>query len=167
MRVNAVTEALFQKYKTLEDYANANIDELSQMIFSCGLYRAKARDIIGAANRILVMGRFPETMEEMLQVPGVGRKIANLLMGEIYGDQDVVIADTHCIRLSNRLGFCDTKNPVQVEKALRQQLPKGTGFRFSHSLVTHGRKVCKAARPDCTNCCVAAYCKGKVKECNT
>ena len=164
VRVNAVTGTLFEKYKTLEDYANADIDELASMIFSCGLYRTKARDIIGAAKKILEMGKFPETMEEMLQVPGVGRKIANLLMGEIYGDQNVVIADTHCIRLSNRLGFCQTKNPAAVEKALREQLPQGTGFRFSHSLVTHGRRVCKAAKPDCAHCCVAAYCAERKKE---
>lgn len=158
-RVNIVTKDLFKKYKTVDDYADADIKELSKMIYSCGFYNSKAKDIIAAAKMLREMDKFPDNIDDMLKIPGVGRKIANLMMGELYGDPSVVIADTHCIRLSNRLGFVNSKNATIVERELRKQLPKDTGFRFSHSLVLHGRAVCKAAKPNCENCCVADYCK--------
>lgn len=159
VRVNMVTEPLFERYRTAEDFASADPEELGRMIFSCGLYRTKARDIIAAAQKLSALDEFPHTMEGLLELPGVGRKIANLLLGELFGETDVVIADTHCIRLSNRLGLVDSKNPHIVEKTLLSLLPRNTGFRFSHSLVAHGRKVCKAALPDCENCCVRDCCK--------
>ena len=113
----------------------------------------------------------PETLEEFCSLPGVGRKIANLMMGEIYGDPSVVIADTHCIRLSNRLGLCSSENPVVVEKTLKKILPENTGFHYSHAMVAHGRKVCKSQNPDCENCFISGYCKfykdREKKKCNT
>lgn len=171
VRVNIVCKELFKKYKTVSDFANADREELEKMIFSCGLYRTKARDIIAAAKKLEETGEFPETLEEFCSLPGVGRKIANLMMGEIYGDPSVVIADTHCIRLSNRLGLCSSENPVVVEKTLKKILPENTGFHYSHAMVAHGRKVCKSQNPDCENCFISGYCKfykdREKKKCNT
>lgn len=171
VRVNIVCNELFKKYKTVSDFANADREELEKMIFSCGLYRTKARDIIAAAKKLEETGKFPETLEEFCSLPGVGRKIANLMMGEIYGDPSVVIADTHCIRLSNRLGLCSSENPVVVEKTLKKILPENTGFHYSHAMVAHGRKVCKSQNPDCENCFISGYCKfykdREKKKCNT
>lgn len=171
VRVNIVCNELFKKYKTVSDFANADREELEKMIFSCGLYRTKARDIIAAAKKLEETGKFPETLEEFCSLPGVGRKIANLMMGEIYGDPSVVIADTHCIRLSNRLGLCSSENPVVVEKTLKKILPENTGFHYSHAMVAHGRKVCKSQDPDCENCFISGYCKfykdREKKKCNT
>lgn len=171
IRVNIVCNELFKKYKTVSDFANADREELEKMIFSCGLYRTKARDIIAAAKKLEETGKFPETIEEFCSLPGVGRKIANLMMGEIYGDPSVVIADTHCIRLSNRLGFCSSETPVVVEKTLKKILPENTGFHYSHAMVAHGRKVCKSQNPDCENCFISGYCKfykdREKKKCNT
>ena len=170
VRVNIVCNELFKKYKTVSDFANADREELEKMIFSCGLYRTKARDIIAAAKKLEETGKFPETLEEFCSLPGVGRKIANLMMGEIYGDPSVVIADTHCIRLSNRLGLCSSENPVVVEKTLKKILPENTGFHYSHAMVAHGRKVCKSQNPDCENCFISGYCKfykdREKKKCN-
>lgn len=171
VRVNIVCRELFKKYKTVSDFASANREELEKIIYSCGLYRSKARDIIAAAKMLEETGHFPETIDEFCKVPGVGRKIANLMMGEIYGDKSVLIADTHCIRLSNRVGLCDSDNPVTVEKTLKKILPPQTGFHYSHAMVAHGRKVCKSQNPDCENCFIKGYCKyyktkGKVK-CST
>ena len=170
VRVNIVCKELFKKYKTVSDFANADREELEKMIFSCGLYRTKARDIIAAAKKLEETGKFPETLEEFCSLPGVGRKIANLMMGEIYGDPSVVIADTHCIRLSNRLGLCSSENPVVVEKTLKKILPENTGFHYSHAMVAHGRKVCKSQNPDCENCFISGYCKfykdREKKKCN-
>ena len=171
VRVNIVCNELFKKYKTVSDFANADREELEKMIFSCGLYRTKARDIIAAAKKLEETGKFPETLEEFCSLPGVGRKIANLMMGEIYGDPSVVIADTHCIRLSNRLGLCSSENPVVVEKTLKKILPENTGFHYSHAMDAHGRKVCKSQNPDCENCFISGYCKfykdREKKKCNT
>lgn len=171
IRVNIVCKELFKKYKTVSDFANADRDELEKMIFSCGLYRTKARDIIAAAKKLEETGKFPETLEEFCAFPGVGRKIANLMMGEIYGDPSVVIADTHCIRLSNRLGLCSSENPAVVEKTLKKVLPENTGFHYSHAMVAHGRKVCKSQNPDCENCFISDFCKyyknTEKKKCNT
>ena len=170
VRVNIVCNELFKKYKTVSDFANADREELEKTIFSCGLYRTKARDIIAAAKKLEETGKFPETLEEFCSLPGVGRKIANLMMGEIYGDPSVVIADTHCIRLSNRLGLCSSENPVVVEKTLKKILPENTGFHYSHAMVAHGRKVCKSQNPDCENCFISGYCKfykdREKKKCN-
>lgn len=168
VRVNAVCENLFEKYKIASDYANADLSELEKDIFSCGLYRTKARDIVAAAKKLEEDGKFPETLEEFCALPGVGRKIANLMMGEIYADPSVVIADTHCIRLSNRIGLCDSENPTTVERTLKKILPPNTGFHYSHAMVAHGRKVCKAQNPDCENCFIGDLCRYKRKQkCNT
>jgi endonuclease-3 len=152
-----ITRILFERYKNIDDFAGADLGELEKLIFSCGLYHTKARDIIAAA-KLIKENKFPETMEQMLKVPGVGRKIANLLMGEIYGKNDVIIADTHCIRLSNRLGYCKTKDPGKVEIELKKQIPPDKQFQFSHALVAHGRAICKAVNPACRNCIIEKYC---------
>ncbi len=159
VRVNIVTKELFKRYKTAEDYANADREELEKIIFSCGLYRSKARDMIACGKQLCERENFPKSIEEFCSLSGVGRKIANLMMGEIYGDRSVVIADTHCIRLSNRLGLVNSKNPVIVEKTLKRILPENTGFQYSHAMVAHGRKVCKGQNPDCENCVLKKYCK--------
>ncbi len=158
-RVNIVTAELFKKYKTVSDYANAKNEDIEKIIFSCGLYKTKARDIILAAKKIEGLGGIPDTLEGLLEIPGIGRKIANLLMGEIFGDKNVLIADTHCIRLSNRIGLVSSKNPTVVEKTLLKILPKDTGFRFSHSLVAHGRAVCSAQSPNCEGCVLKGLCE--------
>lgn len=160
-RVNIVSKELFQRYKSVEDFANADQNELEQIIFSCGLYKTKARDIIAMAKAVGDEKNIPTTFEGFLALPGVGRKIANLLMGEIYGDNSVVITDTHCIRLSNRIGFADSDNPYVVEKELKRILPKDTGFRFSHTMVAHGRNICTAQSPKCDACPIAHLCEKK------
>jgi len=164
VRVNMITEKLFQKYKTPKDFAEADIDDLEKMIFSCGLYHSKARDIKKMSQQIVEIGKIPDNMEDLLKLAGVGRKIANLVMGEVYGGNDCVVADTHCIRLSNRLGFCAVKDPYKVEKALIEKLPSERRFDFCHALVKHGREVCKSQNPDCTNCIVYKYCIYKEKK---
>ena len=162
-RVNIVSAILFKRYKTIEDYATADIIEMEKLVYSCGFYHIKARDIIEAAQMVKEKG-FPKTMDEMLLIPGIGRKIANLLMGEIYEKNDVIIADTHCIRLSNRLGYCKTKDAGKVEIELKNQILPENQFEFSHALVTHGRAICKAANPSCSQCIVEKYCiKAEVK----
>lgn len=158
-RVNLVTKTLFEAYPTAEALAGADPQAVEKIIYSCGLYRTKARDIILAARKIREDGGIPDTMEGLLTVPGVGRKIASLMLGEVFGQRDVVIADTHCIRLSNRIGLADSKDPTKVEKTLLRILPPGTGFRMSHSLVAHGRAVCSAPAPDCKNCVLADLCE--------
>jgi len=159
-RVNLVTPALFARYPTLEDFASAEQEELEGYIRSCGFFRSKARDIILCAQALLERhgGRVPDTMEALTALPGVGRKTANLILGDVFGLPAVVV-DTHCIRLSNRMGLVDgLKDPVKIETSLRALLPPERSNDFCHRLVLHGRAVCTARRPECTRCCCAAYC---------
>lgn len=159
-RVNIVTPALFEKYKTLEDYANANLQDVEQLVRSCGFYKTKAKDIIGMAQKIIsdFDSKVPDNIEDLTSLPGVGRKTANLICGDVYG-KPAVVADTHLIRITNLLGLVDTKEPFKVEKELKKILPPDESNDFCHRCVLHGRAVCIARRPKCDICCMASYCK--------
>lgn len=159
-RVNIVTETLFSDFPTLQSFAEAPLEAIEDGIKTCGLYRTKARDIKAAAQMLLTEfgGRVPDNMEDLLKLPGIGRKTANLVLGDIYG-QPAVVTDTHCIRLSNRLGFVkNEKDPYKVEIALRALLDPAESSDFCHRLVLHGREVCTARSPKCQNCCLGAIC---------
>ena len=164
IRVNMVTEKLFAEYPTEKDLSEANFDDVVQIIKSCGLGNTKARDIIAASKQLCELnGVLPDTMEELLKIQGVGRKIANLLLGEIYRKDGVVIVDTHCIRLTNRIGFCNEENPKKIEDILRTVIPPKESLDFCHSIVLHGRQVCKALNPDCINCNLNDICAKNIK----
>ncbi len=160
-RVNMVTPALFARFPTLEAFAAAEPEDVEPYIHSCGFFRAKARDIVLCARALLEKhgGRVPDTMEELTALPGVGRKTANLILGDVYGKPAVVV-DTHCIRLSNRIGLVDgLKDPVKIETALRAVLPPEKSSDFCHRLVLHGRAVCDARKPLCEKCCIKHLCR--------
>ncbi len=160
VRVNLVTKELFARFPTLEDYAAAPLAEIEAVIRTCGLYHTKARDLKAAAAMLLqdFGGRVPDNMADLLKLPGIGRKTANLILGDIYG-QPAVVTDTHCIRLSNRLGFVkDEKDPLKVETALRKLLDPAESSDFCHRLVLHGREVCTARTPKCAVCRLAVCC---------
>lgn len=160
-RVNMVTPALFARFPTLESLAEADISEVETYIHSTGFFRAKARDIVGAARMMLdeYGGKVPDNMDDLLKLPGVGRKTANLILGDVYHQPGVVVADTHCIRISGKLGLTDgTKDPAKVETQLREVLPPEESNDFCHRLVLHGRAVCMARRPDCQNCTLRPWC---------
>ena len=160
-RVNMVTPALYARYPTLEALAEADVSEVETYIHSTGFFRAKAKDIVAAAKMIVEQydGKVPDTMEELLKLPGVGRKTANLILGDVYHKPGVVVADTHCIRITGRLGLTDgTKDPVKVEQQLRQVLPPEESNDFCHRMVLHGRAVCMARKPDCPNCTLRPWC---------
>ena len=159
-RVNIVTKDLFAKYPTLEALAAAGPDAIEAIIKPCGLGKSKARDLAGMANMLLreYGGKVPQAMEDLLRLPGVGRKSANLIRGDIF-HLPAVVADTHCIRMANRIGFVtDTTDPVQVERALVKVLPPEESNDFCHRCVMHGRAVCTARRPYCERCCLAQLC---------
>lgn len=160
-RVNKVTPALYARFPTLEALAQADIGEVEEYIHSTGFFRAKARDIV-LASQMLVReygGKVPDTMEDLLRLPGVGRKTANLILGDVYHTPGVVVADTHCIRISGLLGLTDgSKDPVKVEQQLRAILPPEESNDFCHRLVLHGRAVCIARRPQCQNCVLRPWC---------
>ncbi len=158
-RVNKITPAFYKAYPTLEAIAGADISDVETYIRSCGFYHMKARDIVGAAQMILrdFGGRVPDTMEDLLKLPGVGRKTANLILGDVFGKPAVVV-DTHCIRLSNRIGLVDTKDPAKIETALKKILPPEKSSDFCHRLVLHGRAVCPAHKPKCDVCSIRKYC---------
>ena len=161
-RVNKVTPALFARYPTLEDLAQADISEVEGYIHSTGFFRAKARDIVLSAQMLLrdYGGRVPDTMEELLKLPGVGRKTANLILGDVYNTPGVVVADTHCIRIAGRLGLTDgTKDPAKVEQQLRKVLPPEESNNFCHRMVLHGRAVCTARTAKCGQCPLTPWCK--------
>ena len=160
-RVNQVTPALYARFPTLDAFAQADVAEVEELIHSCGFFRAKAKDLVASAQMLLrdYGGKVPDTMEELLKLPGVGRKTANLILGDIYNAPGVVIADTHCIRISGRLGLTDgTKDPVKVETQLRAVLPPEESNDFCHRLVLHGRAVCMARKPDCASCPLRPWC---------
>ena len=164
-RVNMITPALFAAYPTLQSIAEADISDVEKYVHSCGFYHAKARDIVAAAQMLLsdFGGRVPGTMEELLKLPGVGRKTANIILGDIYGKPAVVV-DTHCIRLSNRIGLVDTEDPYKIELALAKILPPEKSAMFCHRLVYHGRAVCTARKPNCAGCSIRELCNtGKKK----
>ncbi len=158
-RVNIVTKDLFQKYKGVEDFANANLEELEQDIKSTGFYRNKAKNIIACCNKLLKEhgGKVPDNIEALTALPGVGRKTANVVLGNIYGVPGVIV-DTHCKRLSNRLGLTENEDPVKIEYDLMEILPKKDWTHFSNCLVYHGRAICDARKPKCEICPVSKEC---------
>lgn len=161
-RVNMVTPALFERFPTLESFAEAEAEEVEEYIHSCGFFRAKARDIVASAKMLVENygGRVPDSMEELLKLPGVGRKTANLILGDVYNIPGSTVVDTHCIRISNRLGLVDNlKDPVKIEMELRKVLPPDKSSDFCHRIVLHGRAVCDARKPDCENCCLKSVCQ--------
>lgn len=158
-RVNIVAETLYGRYPTLEAIAGAELSEMEAIVHPCGFYRHKARDLILCAQKLLsdFGGRVPDSMEALLSLPGVGRKTANLMLGELFG-KPAVVTDTHCIRLANRLGLCATDDPYKVELALAALIPPGEQLAFCHRLVFHGRAVCTARSPQCGACGLAELC---------
>ena len=159
-RVNLITPALFSAYPTLEAMANADISYVEQLVHSCGFYKHKARDIVLACQMLLTEygGKVPGTMEELLRLPGVGRKTANLLLGDLYGEPGSVVCDTHCIRICGRLGLSTGKDPEKVEQQLRKVLPAEESSDFCHRIVLFGREICTARSPKCDACPLALHC---------
>ena len=159
-RVNLITPALFARFPTLEAMAEADVMEVEELVHSCGFYRHKARDIVLACQGLIqnFNSVVPDTMESLLSLPGVGRKTANLLLGDLY-NKPAVVCDTHCIRITNLLGLSAGKDPAKVEQQLWKILPKEETSDFCHRIVLHGRAVCVARSPKCPNCALAPYCK--------
>ncbi len=159
-RVNKVTPALFEKYKTLDDFASAEPEDIEKYIYSCGFYKSKAKSIVEAARKIKndFNGEIPDTIEELTTLPGVGRKTANLIVGDVYGKSAIVV-DTHCIRITNRLGLADEKDPVKLEFELRKIIPDSEGAEFCHRIVLFGRDTCTARNPKCNECPMSDICK--------
>ena len=159
-RVNLITPALFAAYPTLEDMANADIADVENYIHSCGFFRQKAKDIVLACQMLLTEynGKVPNTMEALLRLPGVGRKTANLLLGDLYSEPGSVVCDTHCMRICERLGLSKGREPEKVEKQLRTVLPPEESSDFCHRIVLFGREICTARSPKCTECPLAIYC---------
>jgi endonuclease-3 len=158
-RVNIVAVDLFKAFKSLEDFADADLAQLEKLIFSCGLYKTKAKNIKDMC-KILVSeydSKVPEDMADLLKLPGVGRKIANLIRGDVF-NKPAIVADTHCIRISNRLDLCDSVNPQAVEKQLFEIIPAEESNDFCHRLVMFGREFCKAQNPRCGECFLAGVC---------
>ncbi|MCL2068951.1 MAG: endonuclease III [Oscillospiraceae bacterium] len=158
-RVNIVTKDLFARYPALESFAGADVTDVENIIRPCGLGASKARDIVCMAGMLIEEygGIVPDTMDELLKLPGVGRKTANLILGDIYG-KPAVVCDTHCIRINVLLGLSDSKNPTIAEKQLRAVLPPEKSNDYCHRIVLHGRAVCHARSPRCGECCLANHC---------
>lgn len=159
-RVNLVTPALFSAYPTLEAMANADIADVENYVHSCGFYKHKARDIVLACQMLLsdYGGKVPNTMDALLKLPGVGRKTANLLLGDLYSVPGSVVCDTHCIRICGRLGLSHGKEPEKVEQQLRKILPPEESSDFCHRIVLFGREICTARNPKCSECPLAIWC---------
>jgi endonuclease-3 len=149
-RVNLVTPALFARFPSLQSFAEAEVIEIEKYVRSCGLYKTKARDIVNMCKMVQndYDGVIPDEIDELLKLPGIGRKTANLLVGTLYG-KPAVVTDTHVIRLSNRLGLVNSENPMKIENALRKLIPEGEQMNFCHRLVFFGRDTCKAQKPNC------------------
>ena len=159
-RVNLVTPDLFKKYPSENELAEAEIEDVEKLIHSCGFYRAKAKDLVGMAEMVKTKynGVLPDTIEELTLLPGVGRKTANLIVGDVY-KKPAVVADTHVIRITNLLGLVNSKDPKTVELELKKILPPEESNDFCHRIVLHGRKICIARRPKCDECILSGICK--------
>ncbi len=159
-RVNMVTPALFARFPTLEAFCEGTEEEIGELIRSCGFYKIKSKDILAACRMIRdeFGGKVPDNIEDLTRLPGVGRKTANLVVGDIYG-KPAVVTDTHCIRIAGRLGLTKNTVPVKVEDDLRAILPPEESNNFCHRLVLHGRAVCTARKAMCENCCMESFCK--------
>ncbi len=159
-RVNMVTPALFAAFPTPQDMAHAGLEELEGYIKTCGFHHSKAKDILACAQKLVSEfdGQVPRDLDTLLTLPGVGRKSANLIMGDVWG-QPAIVADTHCIRLSNRIGFIESDDPVKVEFALKKVVAPEESNDFCHRLVLHGRAVCTARKANCEVCCLRGLCR--------
>ncbi len=159
LRVNEVTPTLFAKFPDAHAFANADICEVEKCIYTCGLYKTKARDIVEMCKKIIneFDGKVPDTMEKLTSLPGVGRKTANLVLGDIYGKPAIVV-DTHFIRITHRLGFHNSKDAVTIEKIMRNIVPEDESNSFCHRIVSHGRAICNAKKPKCDLCCLKEFC---------
>ena len=164
-RVNLVTPTLFEKYKTVEDFAAADVADVEEIIHSCGFFRAKAKDIVEMCKKMIsdFGGNVPDNIDDLTSLPGVGRKTANLIMGDVYG-KPAVVADTHLIRISNLLGLVSTKDPFKVEMKLHGLLPPEESNDFCHRCVLHGRDTCVSGRPKCAECVMNSFCTHALKK---
>ena len=161
-RVNKVTPSLFSRYPTLEAFSEAKLEDVEAIIHPCGFFRTKARDLIDCAKILIDKfgGRVPGEMEQLLTLPGVGRKTANIIIGDVYG-KPAVVTDTHCIRLAWRMGLTSSKDPYKVERQLAEILPPEKSSDFCHRTVLHGRKYCTARSPQCSQCPIGDICVKK------
>lgn len=159
-RVNLVTPALFEKYKTLDDYCNADVKDIEELIHSCGFYKSKATSIIDMAKgvRDRFGGVVPDNIDDLITLNGVGRKTANLIVGDVYGKESIVV-DTHMIRIANRIGLVNEKDPKKIEFALKKIIPSEEGSDFCHRIVLFGRDICSARKPKCDICPMEYNCK--------
>ena len=162
-RVNMVTPALFDRFKNVDDFASSTAEEVAEYIKSCGLYKTKSKDIVLMAQAIKnnFDGKVPDDIDDLISLPGIGRKTANLIMGDIY-KKPAVVVDTHCIRITRRLGLHQLTDQKKIEFELRKLLPPDESNDFCHRIVLHGRAVCTARSPKCENCCMQSFCKKKI-----
>lgn len=162
-RVNMVTPALFERFPDAESFAEATEQEVAEYIKSCGLYKTKSRDIVAMGKKLVddFDGKVPDNIEDLTSLPGIGRKTANLIIGDVYGKPAVVV-DTHCIRITRRLGLHELKDAKKIEFILRDLLPPEESNDFCHRLVLHGRAVCDARKPKCEECCMKDFCKKNI-----
>lgn len=165
-RVNMVTPDLFDRFKTVYDFADAEYSEVEECIRSCGLYKTKAKDIVNLSKMIVdeYDGKVPDTLEDLIKLPGIGRKTANLVMGDIYKKPGCVVVDTHCIRITKRLGLHKETDQKKIEFILRDLLPPDESNDFCHRIVLHGREVCTARKAKCEECCMREFCPKKIKK---
>ncbi|MDE6088200.1 MAG: endonuclease III [Oscillospiraceae bacterium] len=163
-RVNLVTKPLFEKYTSLQAFADADLAELEEAVKPCGFYRMKAKSIKEACQRLrtVYQGKLPDTMDELLTLPGIGRKTANLLLGDVYHKPGVVIVDTHFIRITRRLGLTTETEPPKIETDLRKLLPPEESSDFCHRIVQFGRDVCRARKPQCNACPLREICPSRI-----
>ncbi len=164
-RVNMVAPALFERFRSAQDFAAATPDEVAEYIKSCGLYKTKSRDIVAMAQMLCdnYGGEVPGSIDELTKLPGIGRKTANLVCGDIFGQPGVVVVDTHCIRITRRLGLHRQTDQKKIEFELRKLLPPDESNNFCHRLVLHGRTVCTARTAKCESCCMNKFCRGAFK----
>ena len=164
-RVNLVTPALFERFPDAESFADAQPEEVAEYIKSCGLYKTKSKDLVAMAKTLVsdFGSVVPDNIDDLTKLPGIGRKTANLICGDVYGKPAVVV-DTHCIRITTRLGLHKETDQRKIENALRKLLPPDESNDFCHRLVLHGRAVCTARSPKCESCCMKSFCRTGVKE---
>ena len=162
-RVNMVTPSLFERFTCAADFAESSPEEVAEYIKSCGLYKTKSKDIVAMARVLCEQygGEVPDSLEALIALPGIGRKTANLVMGDIFGMEGAVVVDTHCIRITRRLGLHNENDQKKIEMILRGLLPPKESNNFCHRLVLHGRAVCTARKADCENCCMSGFCRKK------
>lgn len=166
-RVNIVTPALFERYKTVDDFADSTPEEVAEYIKSCGLYKTKSKDIVLMARAIRdnFGGKVPDNLDDLTTLPGIGRKTANLIMGDVFGKPAVVV-DTHFMRITRRLGLHNLTDQKKIEFAMRELLPPEESNDFCHRVVLHGRAVCTARNPKCQTCCMHSFCDGQTASSN-